>query len=81
MENIANFNIFRLVISVDRMEKGKTAKSAIQELEEEYGIKTYSIVTIKEVVEYLHNRKVNGEIVINNNMKKRVEDYLLEYGA
>lgn len=79
--SIADVNIFGLVISVDRMEKGKTGKSAIQELEEEYDIKTYSIVTIKEIVEYLHNKKVDGEIIINDNVRKRIEDYLLEYGS
>jgi len=81
LENIADVNIFGLVISIDRMERGSTDKSAIQEIEEEFGIKTYSIVTIKEVVDYLYNRELDGKSIIDDNMKNRIEEYLLQYGV
>ncbi|MFW6306217.1 MAG: orotate phosphoribosyltransferase [Bacillota bacterium] len=81
LDKIADVNIFALIISVDRMEKGSSGKSATQELEEEYGIKTYSIVNIKEIVEYLHNKKVNGEVIIDDEMKDNIENYLSKYGA
>jgi len=81
LRNIADVNIYGLVISVDRMETGSSGKSTIQELEEEFGIKTYSIVTIEEVKNYLHNKKVDGKILIDDEMKSKIEEYLLEYGA
>jgi len=40
-----------LVISVDRMERGKGEKSAVQEVFEEFGIKTYPLVTINDIIE------------------------------
>lgn len=70
-----------LIISVDRMEKGKGEKSAQEEIREAFGINTYSIVSMKEVVEYLYNREVNGKVYIDDEIKKRIEEYYSIYGA
>ena len=43
-----------LVVSVDRMERGKGEKSALSEIEEKYGLKTTAIVTMAEAVSYTH---------------------------
>ena len=53
-----------LVISVDRMEKGKGEQSAQAEIKEAFGITTYPIVTMAEVVEYLYNREIDGTVYI-----------------
>ena len=45
-----------LIISVDRMERGKGEKSALAQIREEFGFKTCAIVTMAEVREYLLNR-------------------------
>ncbi|KAJ3258258.1 hypothetical protein HK103_003739 [Boothiomyces macroporosus] len=43
-----------VLIALDRKEKGKdTEKSAIQQVQEEYGIKVVCIVTLDDVLEYL----------------------------
>ncbi|MFW6287971.1 MAG: orotate phosphoribosyltransferase [bacterium] len=81
LNKIADVDIFGLVISVDRMEKGPSGKSATQELADKFGISTYSIVNIKEIVDYLYNREIDGRIVIDNNMKNSIEEYLLKYGV
>ena len=70
-----------LIISVDRMEKGKSEKSAQEEIKETFGITTYSIVTMKEVVEYLYNRELNGKVYIDDNMKSSIESYYEKYGV
>lgn len=62
-----------LVVAVDRMERGKGERSATKELEEEYGIKVYSISSIEEVAENL-----TGE---NGAYKDKIWDYLKEYGG
>ena len=69
-----------LVISVDRMEKGKGDKSAQQEIKETFGITTYPIVTMKEVVEYLYNKDIDGTIHIDDKVKKAIEEYYEKYG-
>ena len=70
-----------LVISVDRMERGKTDKSALQELQENYGLETTAIVTMAEVVEHLYNREVNGKIYIDDSLKAAIDAYYAEYGV
>lgn len=76
-----NVDIKGLIISVDRMERGKGEKSAQAEIKEAFGITTYSIVTMKEIVDYLYNREVNGKVHIDDNMKKAIENYYEQYGV
>lgn len=73
--------ILGLVVSVDRMERGKGSKSALHEIEENYRIKTTAIVTMKEVVEHLHNRPYKGKIVIDDTLKMAIDAYYEQYGA
>ncbi len=42
-----------VVIALDRMEKGKGELSAIQEVEQEYGIPVISIISLNDIIEYL----------------------------
>ena len=70
-----------LIISVDRMERGQGEKSAVQEIYENYGIKTYPIVTVREIIEALYNTPVDGKIYIDDAMKEKMEAYLAQYGV
>ena len=79
LQAAAKVNISGLIISVDRMERGQQNKTAIQEIEETFGIKTYPIVTVREIIDTLHNVPVDGKIVIDDEMKTRMEAYLEEY--
>lgn len=76
----ADVTVAGLIISVDRMEKGQSEKSAVQEAFESYGVKVYPIVTIREIIEALHNTPVDGKVLIDDEMKRRMEDYLSVYG-
>lgn len=75
----ADVTIEGLIVSVDRMERGKGEKTAIQELYEDFGIRTYPIVTVREVIDTLHNVEVNGEVVITDEIKAAMEAYLEKY--
>ncbi|HSA32894.1 MAG TPA: orotate phosphoribosyltransferase [bacterium] len=70
-----------LVVSVDRQERGKGTKTALAEIRETYGMKTFAIVTMSEVVAYLHGREVNGAIVLTDEIKKRIGEYYAQYGS
>lgn len=76
-----NVNVVGLVVSVDRMERGQGTKSALTEIEENYGIKTTAIVTMAEVVEHLYNRPYKGEIIIDDTLKAAIDDYYRQYGV
>jgi orotate phosphoribosyltransferase len=77
----ANVHLSALVVSVDRMERGTGNLSALQEVSVEYGLNCFSIVTIEEIVAYLHNRKIDGKIQIDDAMKDRIDEYRAQYGA
>jgi orotate phosphoribosyltransferase len=74
-------DVVGLVISVDRMERGSGVKTALTELAEQYGFKTCSIVTMGEVVEYLYNREINGNVIIDDKVKSDIDKYYEIYGA
>jgi len=77
----ADVKVEGLVVSVDRMERGKGTKSALKEIEETYGIKTTAIVTMKEVVEHLYNKEYKGRIIIDDAMKAAIDKYYEQYGV
>lgn len=69
----ADVQVEGLVISVDRMEKGQSDKTAVREIEEEFGIKTYPLVTVREIIDLLHNKPVNGQVLIDDQIRTRME--------
>lgn len=74
-------DVIGLVVSVDRMERGKGTKSALSEIEETYNIKTTAIVTMQEVVEHLYNKPYNGKVVIDDTIKQAIDEYYKQYGV
>ena len=54
---------------------------ALAELEQEFGVKVYPIVTIREVVSYLHNREIGGRVYIDDVLYARVLEYQKIYGV
>lgn len=76
-----NIDVLGLVVSVDRMERGKGEKSALSEIEENYRIKTTAIVTMAEVVEHLYNRPYKGQVVITDVLKTAIDSYYEKYGV
>lgn len=81
LKSAADVEIAGLVISADRMERGKGEKSAIQEIKDDYGIETYPIVTVREIIDTLYNRPVDGRVVVDAAVRGKMEAYLDEYGV
>lgn len=76
-----NVNILGLVVSVNRMERGKSEKSALDEIKELYGMETTAIVTMGEVIEHLYNKPYNGKVIIDDTIKAAIDAYYEEYGV
>lgn len=70
-----------LVVSVDRQERGKGTRTALAEIRENYGMETFAIVTMSEVVAYLREREVDGKVVLDDDTKRRIEAYYAQYGG
>ena len=80
-KHIADVKFASLIVSVDRMEKGTGEKTTINELREQYGIAVHPIVTVRQVIDFLHNREIDGKIYIDDEMKGKMEAYLEQYGG
>ena len=78
----ANVEIVGLIVSLNRMEVGLSGtKGALDEIEEKFGFAGKAIVTMEEVVEHLYNRECQGKILIDDELKARIDAYYAEYGV
>jgi len=77
----AGVQVTALIVSVDRMERGTGTRSALAELRDEFGLRPLAIVTLADIVECLHNRPLDGRVVIDDAMKARLDAYRAQYGG
>ena len=78
----ADVEVKGLIVSLNRMEVGKGGvHTAQREIQEKYGFPVASIVSMAEVVEHLHNREVQGRVVIDDATKQAIDAYYEQYGA
>ena len=73
--------IVGLMVSLNRMERGKGEKSALEEIKETYGFDANAIVTMNDVVEHLYNKEYQGKIIIDDKIKAAIDAYYDQYGA
>ena len=75
LSSLENVKVAATFVMVDRKEKGKTEKSAMAEVEEEFGFPVYSVVDVYDIIEYLSDDPANEENVT------RIKNYLAVNGA
>ncbi len=63
-----------VIVALDRQEKGKGELSAIQEVEQIFGVKVLSIINLSHIVDYLQNSK-------DQDIVDRIESYRSQYGV
>ena len=73
--NLEGVKVAATFIMVDRKEKGKTEKSAMAEVQDEFGFPVYSVVDVYDIIEYLEQDEANAENV------QRIRNYLAINGA
>ncbi|MDE6313221.1 MAG: orotate phosphoribosyltransferase [Lachnospiraceae bacterium] len=73
--------ILGLMVSLNRMEKGKGEQSALVEIKEKYGFEAKAIVTMEDVIEHLYKKECNGKIVIDDTLKAAIDAYYDVYGV
>ncbi len=77
----AKVEVTGLVVSVDRQERGRGRRSAFDELYDEFGIRSFAIVTLDEIVEHLSQTPLDGRLLIDERVRERIDAYRAEYGA
>ena len=75
LSSLEDVKVAATFVMVDRKEKGKTDKSAMAEVEEEFGFPVYSVVDVYDIIEYLEEDEANLENVT------RIKNYLAVNGA
>ena len=70
-----------LMVSLNRMEKGKGTQSALDEIREKYGFEANAIVSMADVVEHLYNKPYKGEVIIDDTLKAAIDTYYEQYGV
>jgi len=81
LRNIPNAQVVGLLVSVDRRERLDNGLSALAQVEQEYGLKTASIISINDIIAYLEieaNRVALGQ---GPELLERVHAYRKEWGA
>lgn len=75
LSKLEGVKVCAVFVMVDRMEKGKTEKSAMKEISDEFGFPVYSVVTVYDIIEYLEEKPENQQNV------DRIKNYLAVNGA
>ena len=75
LQQLKGVKVIATFVMVDRKEKGKTEKSAMQEVTDEFGFPVYSVVDVYDIIEYLQEDPANAENV------ERIQKYLSVNGA
>lgn len=75
LSKLEGTKVSAVFVMVDRKEKGKTEKSAMAEVGEEFGFPVYSVVDVYDIIEYLEEDESNRENV------ERIKKYLEINGA
>ncbi|MBR6755163.1 MAG: orotate phosphoribosyltransferase [Clostridia bacterium] len=75
LSSLEGVKVAATFVMVDRKEKGKTEKSAMQEVSDEFGFPVYSVVDVYDIIEYLEEDESNKENV------ERIKKYLEVNGA
>ena len=70
----AEIELAGLIVSVNRMERGTTDRTALAELADEFSMPTRSIVDLDEILEHLGDRLGSGD-------QERIAAYRERYGA
>ena len=79
----ADIHIKGMMVSLNRMECGLESKekTALDQIREEYGFEADAIVTMEDVIDLLYNKEINGKILIDEDIKTRLDAYYTEYGV
>ncbi|GAA0399613.1 orotate phosphoribosyltransferase [Cocleimonas flava] len=70
-----NAEIAGICISLDRQERGTGKLSAVQEVEESYGIKVIKIIGLDNVIQHIEETAKDDELL------SRIRNYRVEYGV
>ena len=72
LRGVADVYVTSLFVAVDRMERGNSEKSTLSELRDEFGINTYSIISVRDLIDTMPE---------GDSRREGMLEYLAQYGA
>jgi orotate phosphoribosyltransferase len=81
LERAAKVKLSGLLVSVDRMERGTGSQNALTEIAESYAMPAFAIVNVREIMEYLRERPIDGRVVLSDELCMRMQEYLEQHGG
>ena len=70
-----------VLVSLDRMEKNSQSNDAITEFQQKTSVPVWSIITIREICDYLKNRKIGGSLMLDESTFLKIANYLAEHSV
>jgi orotate phosphoribosyltransferase len=80
LRSVSDASIVGLVIAFNRQEKTADGADPIASLEAAAKLPVRAVVTVKQTMEYLHGRSVDGKLALTEEQYARMVDYLETYG-
>ncbi len=81
LQRTARVQISGVVVAVDRQERGRDPIPTLEALAGELGVPVRPIVTIREIVSFLHSHDVDGRRLVDNVRLAAIEAHLAEHGG
>lgn len=75
----AKVEVKDMIISVNRMEIGPSGKTAVDDVKDEFGITVHSIVTVRDIIEHMYGREIDGEVLLTDEIREKMEVYMKQY--
>ena len=79
IRELCNVEIKGVIVALDRMEKNSKGVDAISSFQHITGIPVWSIITIKEIFDYLRNNQFARPRTLEKLTYKKIENYLSKY--
>jgi len=79
IRELCDVEIKGVIVALDRMEKNSKGIDTITDFQRSTGIPVWSIITIKEIIDYLRNSKFDRLLTLEKSTYKKIENYLSKY--
>lgn len=80
LNNIAKVEYAGLVVAVNRMEKTADGLDAFKNIVDKLHFPVKAIVSVKEIIDYLTGREIDGQVYLTKAKSVEMEEYLNEFG-
>jgi len=80
LNSLAKVKYAGLVVAVNRMEKTSGGLDAFKNIEDKLGLPVKAIVSIRDIIDYLADKNIDGQVYLTKEKAKEMEEYLKKYG-